>query len=130
MNLIIAGSRNIDTLSKYWFRDTLLNFKIDCRKLADPIQIYEIISGGAKGVDSCGEKFASSYLIPKKIFPANWKNHGKAAGPIRNKQMAEYADALLLIWDGESRGSASMKREMEKLNKPVYEVILKTNKTG
>lgn len=60
-----------------------------------------------------------------KEFPADWKAHGKAAGPIRNKQMAEYADALLLIWDGESKGSASMKNEMLKLNKPVYEVIIK-----
>jgi hypothetical protein len=39
--------------------------------------------------------------------------------------MAEYADALILVWDGKSRGSASMKREMEKLGKPIYEVIVK-----
>ncbi len=60
-----------------------------------------------------------------KEFPPDWEKHGKAAGPIRNKEMAEYADALLLIWDGKSRGSASMKKEMEKLEKPIYEVILK-----
>jgi hypothetical protein len=42
--------------------------------------------------------------------------------------MAEYADALLLIWNGESRGSANMKENMVKLGKPVYEVILKEPK--
>lgn len=59
-------------------------------------------------------------------FPADWDKFGKAAGHIRNKQMAEEADALLLIWDGESKGSANMKKEMLFKNKPVYEVILKT----
>ncbi len=38
--------------------------------------------------------------------------------------MALYGDALLLIWDGKSRGSTSMRNEMKKLDKPVYEVIL------
>jgi hypothetical protein len=39
--------------------------------------------------------------------------------------MAEYADALLLIWDGSSRGSANMRQQMERRGKPVYEVILR-----
>lgn len=38
--------------------------------------------------------------------------------------MAEYGDALLLIWDGKSRGNASMKKEMQKQNKPIFEVVL------
>ena len=50
--------------------------------------------------------------------------NGKAAGHVRNKKMAEYGDALLLIWDGKSKGSANMKKEMQKLNKPIYEVTL------
>lgn len=60
-------------------------------------------------------------------FPADWEKFGKVAGHIRNKQMAEEGDALLLIWDGESKGSANMKDNMIKLGKPVYEVILKTH---
>jgi hypothetical protein len=100
-------------------------------------RITEVISGGAAGIDKSGEDFfnqdwqkeiscgnlaASCKLIK---FPADWDKFVKAAGHIRNKQMAEYADALLLIWDGESRGSANMKETMLKLNKPVYEVILR-----
>jgi hypothetical protein len=87
--------------------------------------IEQVVSGGASGVDTAGENFANIVDIEIERFPADWNTHGKAAGPIRNKQMAEYADALLLIWDGESRGSASMKNEMLKLGKPVYEIIIR-----
>lgn len=88
-------------------------------------QNHEIVSGGASGIDSCGEEYANHWDLPITRFPADWNTHGKAAGPIRNKQMAEYADALLLIWDGESKGSANMKRQMQQLSKPVYEIIIK-----
>lgn len=87
--------------------------------------VTEIVSGGAKGIDSVGEEFANDSHILVNRFDADWEKHGKAAGPIRNKKMAEYADALLLIWDGKSKGSANMKKEMLLLNKPIYEVILK-----
>lgn len=120
MKLIIAGSRTISGLSKYFFRDTLNILGIDFR---NPDNITEIVSGCANGVDKNGEHFASSYHIPIKRFPY-LSEHGKAGGPIRNKQMADYADALLLIWDGKSKGSANMKATMLKLNKPVYEVII------
>lgn len=91
----------------------------------------------AKGIDLAGKEWANEDWkqdyptcddqgpIFVKEFPADWDKFGKGAGPIRNKQMADYADALLLIWDGESRGSANMKSQMEKLGKPIYEVILR-----
>jgi hypothetical protein len=68
----------------------------------------EVVSGGAKGADYLGERFAKENEIQIKKFPANWNLHGKSAGPIRNKQMAEYADALICFWDGESRGTKNM----------------------
>lgn len=68
----------------------------------------EIVSGGAKGVDKYGEKFAQETGMKCTVFPADWGAHGKAAGPMRNEQMAEYADALVAIWDGESRGTKHM----------------------
>ena len=42
--------------------------------------------------------------------------------------MAAYANALLLIWDGESKGRKSMKSEMAKLDKPIYEIIIRNRK--
>ena len=87
--------------------------------------ISELVCGGAEGVDNEGAHWASHYKVPITYFRANWDLHGKAAGPIRNGEMARYADVLLLIWDGKSKGSTSMKQQMEKLGKPIYEVILK-----
>ncbi len=123
MRTIIAGSRHL--VVKAWFiQDMMEHFNI--LKKTDVV-----VSGGAEGIDKCGEFFAIDMKsmdgteIDVKVFPAEWDKHGKSAGPIRNKQMAEYADMLLLIWDGESKGSANMKLEMKKLGKPVYEVILR-----
>jgi len=117
MKLIIAGGRNL-------FRG-ISEIQEDLNNYELYENLNEVISGGATGIDNCGEEFAKERYIGIKEFPADWDKHGKAAGPIRNRQMAEYGDALLLIWDGKSRGSANMKKEMEKLGKPVYEVILK-----
>lgn len=124
MKLIIAGSRTL-IATKYCMRDILDNFGLEPE---NPDIVTEIVSGTAAGIDQAGEHFAKQYTIPVKKFPADWDKHGKAAGPIRNAEMAKYADALLLIWDGSSRGSANMKQNMEKLGKPVYEVIIKVPK--
>lgn len=118
MKLIIAGSRNFNEISKAFIRDLLQHFNLWP-------DLTEIVSGGAPGIDRLGEKYAFDTETQIIQFPAYWNKYGKSAGPRRNKQMAEYADALLLIWDGESRGSANMKSQMEKLGKPIYEVILR-----
>lgn len=67
-----------------------------------------ILCGEASGVDMSGASWAFENEIPVEKYPANWSKHGRAAGPIRNAQMAKKADALVLIWDGKSRGSQSM----------------------
>lgn len=116
MKLIIAGSRTL-TPSLGFIHSTILMFGIT--------EIKEVVSGTCVGIDQEGEHWASHYGAEIKRFPPEWDKYSKVAGPIRNKQMADYADVLLLIWDGESRGSKSMKQQMEKLNKPIYEVVLK-----
>lgn len=116
MRLIIAGSR---TLTPSY------GFIVGAIKLLGITNISEVVSGGAEGVDTEAQHFASHLWVEFKLFPADWIKHGKSAGPKRNRQMAEYGDVLLLIWDGESRGSSNMKQEMLKLKKPVYEVILR-----
>lgn len=71
-------------------------------------------------MDKDGEYYAKCNKIPVKQFPADWDQFGKAAGHIRNKQMAEYADALVAVWDGKSPGTKNMITTMQSLNKPVY----------
>ena len=109
MKLLIAGSRAI----------SLDAGKMAC--LVDFLQLdesnLEIVSGGAKGIDTSAEEFAKIFNLPFKLFPADWDNLGKRAGFVRNEQMAKYSDMLLLIWDGESRGSKSMKELMIKEDK-------------
>jgi hypothetical protein len=109
MRVIIAGSRNIDD------RERLMS----AIRQAD-FEITEVVSGGASGVDRLGEIFALESEIPVKRFHPDWDTYGRAAGPMRNRRMAQYADALIAIWDGESRGTKNMIEEMEKLNKHVF----------
>lgn len=70
--------------------------------------LSEIVSGGASGADSCGERWASVHELPVKTFLPDWNQHGKSAGIVRNVEMALYADALVAFWDGQSRGTKHM----------------------
>jgi len=83
-------------------------------------RITEVVSGGARGVDTSGELWAQIQNLPCKRFPADWSRLGNGAGAIRNNEMAAYADILIVVWDGESRGTAHMIKVMRKLGKPVF----------
>lgn len=82
--------------------------------------ITEVVSGGARGVDRDGEYYARCNNIPIKQFIPDWDKDGKVAGIWRNEDMAKYADALVAVWDGKSKGTAHMIATMKKYNKPVY----------
>jgi hypothetical protein len=118
MRTIIAGSRNISELFCPNGSDPCY-YGCDCKDKAYahicrvisiecPWDITTVISGTAMGVDVMGERWAQEHNIPIERYPANWKKHGKSAGPIRNKEMSMVADACLVIYDGNSRGSANM----------------------
>jgi hypothetical protein len=113
--VIIAGGR--------FFEDYEL-LKRKCSKILlnyEPSQI-EIVSGAARGADALGERFAYDNQIAVRRFPADWNAHGNSAGPIRNRQMAEYADALIAFHDGKSRGTANMIETAESLGLVVRTV--------
>lgn len=84
MRLVIFGSRDIN------------DYDALCAVMHDlVIKPTEIVSGGARGVDKLGERWALEHLCPATIFKAQWDAHGLAAGPLRNEKMALYvADAL------------------------------------
>ena len=65
----------------------------------------EIISGGATGADALAERYATDNNLPLTIHLANWKEYGKAAGPIRNKSIIEECEQLIAFWDGQSKGT-------------------------
>lgn len=70
-----------------------------------PNEPYRIVSGGAKGADSLGERFADEHGVEKKIFPAEWDKYGKSAGYKRNKTIVAHSDFVIAFWDGKSRGT-------------------------
>lgn len=100
--IIIAGSRSITEFYKVQSALSQLTAGGPTRGR------YEIVSGGADGVDTLGEQWAEDNDCPVTTFEPDWEDHGKAAGPIRNAEMAEYGDMLVAIWDGESRGTKDM----------------------
>ena len=115
MKLIIAGTRTLDVSVDF----------IGALLQVFDLSPHEVVSGGARGIDLNGEEWADLAGVPIKVFAADWKKHGRAAGPVRNGEMADYGDRLLLIWNGDSRGSADMRKQMLDREKPVYEVILR-----
>lgn len=100
--VIIAGSRsfsNYELLRKHCL--FLLQEKMRTHRVI-------IVSGHAHGADTLGERFAKEQGLTVELHPAKWKALGKAAGIIRNAEMARASDALIAFWDGKSRGTAHM----------------------
>ncbi len=103
--VIIAGGRD--------FNNKIV-FSEEVDKIVEELGIdnIEIISGHSSGADSLAEVYAKKHNIPLKIFPAEWKKYGKAAGPIRNKQMLDYSleeeSVLIAFWNGISKGTRNM----------------------
>lgn len=126
---IIAGSRSIDNYELVEVSVKESKFKIN-----------EVICGCARGVDNLGNMWADINNIPIVKMPAKWNDftvtpcHVKTrydgakyntyAGHIRNRKMAEYATHLILIWDGKSSGSASMRKLAVEHNLKIYEKIV------
>ena len=77
-------------------------------------QITEVVSGNSGNVDKAGEDWALTNKIPVSQFNAAWQTYGSSAGPRRNRQMAAYAEALICVWDGKSRGTFNMIKEAQK----------------
>ena len=98
--VVVAGSRTFNDFQLLYDKlDILLS-----RKRSE----ITIISGGAKGADLLGEAYATSRGHHCIVMEADWKQHGKRAGYIRNEQMADVANAVIVFWDGKSPGTRHM----------------------
>ena len=104
--LAIIGSRDFDDYA-------LLKAKLTS------ISPAQIISGGAKGADKLAERYAIEQGIDLIVYKADWKQYGRGAGIIRNRQIIEHCDEVLAFWDGQSRGTKSSIDYARKLNKPI-----------
>jgi len=90
-----------------------------------PFTITLLVSGGAKGADSLGERYANENNIETLIFKPDWKKHGPAAGPLRNTDIVNNADTIIAFWDGESKGTKDSITKAEKLGKNIIIVNIK-----
>ena len=114
MKLIIAGSHS--------FRD----YQLLCQTLApERPRITQVITGGARGADQLGYRWAWKHQVKHQLFRADWERFGKSAGVRRNFQMAQAGDVLLAFWDGQSPGTRHLIMYMQQLGKPC--VIVRTD---
>lgn len=108
MKTILAGSR------------TITDYALVCAAVDESgFDVTEVVSGHAAkskvdgtwraSVDQLGERWSREFLDKEPtLFPADWEKYDRRAGYIRNQQMADYAEALIAVWDGESRGTKHM----------------------
>ena len=110
MKLAIVGSRNFNDYKKFkkHILEVVCLWELDLSDLT-------IISGGAKGADSLAGEFATDFDIPIKIYSANWKKYGKAAGVLRNSQIINEATHVVAFPSVTGKGTQdSIKKAKER----------------
>ena len=109
MKIAVVGSRSVNV--------------VDIGKYIDGCK--EIVSGGAKGADTCAIEYANKNGIKATVFLPEYERYGRAAPIIRNKQIVDYADKIVAFWDGSSKGTLSVIKYAKKTKKPCNVIICK-----
>jgi hypothetical protein len=129
--LIIAGSRDIAVASQNELEFVFDHINDGVRNLNTiGLRVARVLSGGARGVDRAGESWARTRGVRLDVIQAEWERYGSAAGPRRNRHMAEVAHgfserggALIVIRYRDAEGSASMLVEAHKRGLHVVDVL-------
>lgn len=120
MKVIVAGSRSVVDFAPVAMAIARSGFGIT-----------QLVSGVARGVDTIGERWAHGKRVPVVRFPAGWRDRDgcvdRRAGFARNVRMAEYADALVAVWDGESPGTKHMIETARHYGLEVYVAMIGEN---
>ena len=113
MKIAVIGSRGlkVNDLGKYL-----------------PVGVTEIVSGGARGIDTCAREYAGANGLKLTEFLPDYKRYGRGAPLKRNLQIIDYADEVLAFWDGRSRGTKYVIEQCKKRNKKV--TVIKTVTKG
>lgn len=128
-NLIIAGSREFTHPNFYRVLELAVEtFEANARKLDGPVTVFW---GCAKGMDTHGKAYADARGWLNRPFPADWAQHKKMAGPIRNQEMIDAgAHGLVVVCLDDSRGSADMHRRATKADLDVLRFQFKRHWEG
>lgn len=112
MNVVVCGSRG-------FFNYDYFKKEMCCVLKKYQTQDIILISGGAKGADTFAREYALENNITFKEYLADWENHGRGAGYIRNIEMLDIANEVVAFWDGKSPGTAHIIKECLKLKIPI-----------
>ena len=115
MRVLVCGGRDYDNRSAVW--EALVN--IDHYR--EPITC--VIHGGAKGADELGAMWARLHGVEEQAYEADWKQHGKAAGPIRNALMVEDGKPDIVLAFPGGRGTANMIKVATAANVEIMQVV-------
>ncbi len=110
MKVAVVGSRNlqINDLNQYLPKD-----------------VTEIVSGGAKGIDTSARDYAQTHNIRLTEFLPEYQKYGRAAPLHRNIQIIEYADLVLAFWDGQSKGTKFVIDQCRQRDIPIKVIMPK-----
>jgi len=108
--VLVSGSLSFDDYE-------LLAATLD-RFLADKQNVV-IVTGGATGAESLGERYAGDCGLVVKQYLADWERYGRGAKVIRNTQMIDAADQAVFFWDGKNKGIAELIEKAEAKGIPV-----------
>jgi hypothetical protein len=97
----------------------------EVKQTLSTIKITLLVSGGAKGADSLGERYAKEHNIETKIFLPDWEKYGKKAGFLRNTDIINEAELIIAFWDGQSKGTKDSIDKAFKSEKKIL-IITKT----
>lgn len=84
-----------------------------------PLGVTEIVSGGARGIDTCAREYAEKNRIKLTEFLPQYEKYGRSAPLKRNLQIIDYADLVLAFWDGNSKGTKYVIEQCKKQNKEI-----------
>jgi hypothetical protein len=110
MRVLVCGGRS------YWQQQPVFT-------VLDELQPTLIITGGAPGADHSAITWAAQRSVPWCIYPANWRKHGDAAGPLRNQQMLDEAKPDLVLAFPGGRGTADMLRRARSADIPTRQEL-------
>jgi predicted Rossmann fold nucleotide-binding protein DprA/Smf involved in DNA uptake len=108
MKIAVVGSRSLN------------NYQL-VKSILEQYTFTQIISGGAKGIDTLAERYSDELglMKPLVILP-DWKRYNRGAGAVRNREIVDTADFVVAIWDGESKGTKISINYAKKINKPIF----------
>ena len=113
MRVAIVGSRNFTDYGRFEraVDESLTKFGY--------ARCEQLVSGGARGVDTLVERYARERDIELRVFAADWSTHGRAAGPIRNAQIEQYATHAIAFPSRNGRGTQDTMRRFARSGKPL-----------